>query len=364
MNQNANFFKLGLFVILSFILFAGFLIVFGAGKFLKKELMAETCFDESVQGLDIGSEVKYQGVKIGAVKTITTPARIYHVQSNYVLVTFSIFEECYVGQTGKTNEERIHAAISQGLKINLAFKGLTGAAYLETNYFPGDTEELDISWKPKNLYIPSRKSRIKRLESALNGILENLSQINVSGMTAQIETLLHTLNKKAEEIDTAEISAQMEGLLGELRQTSQKISQTLDSDKFNRIIENADHSFSNMNTILDQAKKPIDGALQDFRTAAGNAKSLTTGFEKSMSGKLETMGKDLDALMLSVNKTAKMLETMIWLNTDTINKTIDNFERTSENLKQLSIEIRQYPGRLLLEKPPKKIAPENLKESR
>ena len=57
MTRKANFFKLGLFVIIAFVLFAAFLIAFGAGEFMKKELIAETYFDESVQGLDIGSEV-------------------------------------------------------------------------------------------------------------------------------------------------------------------------------------------------------------------------------------------------------------------------------------------------------------------
>jgi len=50
MTQKANFFKLGLFVIIAFGLGAAFLIIFGAGQFFKKELLAETCFNESVQG--------------------------------------------------------------------------------------------------------------------------------------------------------------------------------------------------------------------------------------------------------------------------------------------------------------------------
>ena len=52
------------------------LIAFGAGQFFKTETLAETYFNESVQGLNIGSEVKYKGVKIGAVKSITTPTKV------------------------------------------------------------------------------------------------------------------------------------------------------------------------------------------------------------------------------------------------------------------------------------------------
>ena len=34
---------------------------------------------------------------------------------------------------------------------------------------------------------------------------------------------------------------------------------------------------------------------------------------------------------------------------------MENLETTTENLKQMSKDIKQYPGRLLFEKPPEKI---------
>lgn len=47
-----------------------FIIILGAGN-LSKNLILETYFDESIQGLDVGSIVKFRGVKIGTVKEIT-----------------------------------------------------------------------------------------------------------------------------------------------------------------------------------------------------------------------------------------------------------------------------------------------------
>ena len=41
--------------------------------------------------------------------------------------------------------------------------------------------------------------------------------------------------------------------------------------------------------------------------------------------------------------------------TNLIDLIIENIETTSENLKQMSKDIRRYPGRLLFEKPPEKI---------
>lgn len=352
MTQQANFFKLGLFVIIAFCLGAAFLIALGAGEFFKKETLSETCFDESVQGLDIGSEVKYKGVKIGTVKAITTPAKLYHTQSNYVLVTFSLSEHCYVGQTGETSTIRVQKAIAEGLSIHLSFKGLTGAAYLETNYSGRRETPLDITWQPTNIYIPSRKSSMKRMGDALNELLDNLSVVKLSDMTTQFKNLLQTLNQKANALNMAQISLQTENLLKEIRETNQILSATLTSESFTRLIADAQGSFTGLKTIVDNAKQPIDNTLKNFEKTASSTKSMATHLEASLASNLDTM---LDSL----NKTSKMMEHMIWINSDTVQRAVENFEDTSENLKQLSIELKQYPGRLLFERPPEKSTPEN-----
>ncbi len=137
MTQNANYFKLGLFVIAAFCLGVGFLILFGAGEFMEKEILAEACFDESVQGLDVGSEVKYKGVRIGTVKAITTPVQMYQVPSSCVLVVFALDPDAFPVAVDQDPVQAVKTAVDQGLVVYLSFKGITGAAFLETDYLPG-----------------------------------------------------------------------------------------------------------------------------------------------------------------------------------------------------------------------------------
>jgi len=354
MTQKANFFKLGLFIIIAFTLFTAFLIAFGAGEFMHKELIVETCFNESVQGLDIGSKVKYKGVEIGSVKSITTPARVYNAASDYVLVTFALHEDCYLGQTGKDLTHRVRKAISKGLRTQLAFKGLTGAAYLETDYSPGLKKSLDISWKPRHIYIPSRKSSMKRLGDALSQILDSITRINIVGITNNLGEFVKTLNNKTKKLDMAKISFETEQLLAEVRKTNEKVSTILGSEKFKEMITDAQKSFSGLKNIVENSKEPINKALNDFQKTAGNAERLTTGLKTEFSPRLEHFSKNIDVMLKRLNKTSKILETMTWLNSDTINNTLDNFKTASENLKQFTMEIKHYPGRLLLEKPPGK----------
>ncbi len=356
MTQRANYFKLGLFIIIAFTLGAIFLIVFGAGEFLKKQLLVETCFNESVQGLSIGSEVKYKGIQIGTVKTITSAAQVYETKSDYVLVIISLEQGISLGQTGNIAKERILNAIHDGLTIRLAFKGLTGTAYLETDYSSEAVEEsLDISWTPRNIYIPSHKSNIKQFGESINQILDNLVAINIKGMTRDIEALLKNLDKKLNEIDAKNISSLTTSLIKELKETNTKINSAIGSVKVKQIIDAAASSFSQLKIIIENAKAPMDKAINDFQKAAGSTKDLTADLQKKLAPSLNALSSNLDRFIGNLAGTSELLESMVWMNSDKIKLIIENLEITSENLKQLSKDIKKYPGRLFFEKPPKRI---------
>ncbi|MFH2059118.1 MAG: MlaD family protein [Pseudomonadota bacterium] len=355
MTQKTNYFKLGLFVIIATALLAVFLIIFGAGDFFKKELLAETCFNESVQGLSIGSEVKYKGIKIGSVKSITSAARIYQTKSDYVLVIISLEESISLGQTGKTAKVRIQNAIQDGLTIKIAFKGLTGAAYLETDYTTIDTKELlKIAWSPRNIYIPSQQSKMKQFGDSINQILDSLAAINMKGMTLDIQSLLKTLNQKVNDVDMKNISGLVASLLTEIKDTNTKVSGALGSPRLKQLMDDAQVSFSEIRTIVEAAKTPLNQAIMDFQKAAGSTRTLTTGFETQLGPKIGSLATSLDKLMKSLSATSDLLENLVWLNSDKIKLIIENLETTSENLKQMSKDIKRYPGRLLFEKPPER----------
>jgi len=359
MTRKTNFFKLGLFVIIAFGLGAAFLIIFGAGKFFKKELIAETCFNESVQGLSVGSEVKYKGIRIGSVKSITSAASIYKTKSDYVLVVMALEEDISLGQTGESAKEKLQNAVNDGLVIRLSFKGLTGVGYLETDYAaknPGD--DLVISWTPGNIYIPSQRSNMKQFGDSMTQILDSLAAMNVGKITKDIETLLETLDAKANDFDVNNISLLAASLLKELKETNQKISKAIETDKINSVLEDAKASFSDLRTIVETSREPLGSAITDFQKAAGSTKNMAQTLEKNLSPKVDSLSANLDKLVENLSAASGLIEHMVWLNSDRVKLIMENLETTSENLKQMSKDIKQYPGRLIFEKPPEKTGAE------
>ena len=68
MSAQANYYKIGLFVVIAIVLTIGFVVVLGAGSLFQKTIIVETYINGSVQGLTVGSPVKFRGVPIGKVK--------------------------------------------------------------------------------------------------------------------------------------------------------------------------------------------------------------------------------------------------------------------------------------------------------
>jgi ABC-type transporter Mla subunit MlaD len=70
-STRANYVKIGVFVSLAVTIAIIIAIVLGAGAFNKAENLMETYIEESVQGLDVGSAVKFRGIPIGKIKEIS-----------------------------------------------------------------------------------------------------------------------------------------------------------------------------------------------------------------------------------------------------------------------------------------------------
>ena len=65
-----NKFKIGVFAVSGIVVMLGAVLLFGGSDIFKNEVKLVTLYDESVQGLEKGSQVKFRGVPIGKVTDI------------------------------------------------------------------------------------------------------------------------------------------------------------------------------------------------------------------------------------------------------------------------------------------------------
>jgi len=346
MSAQANFFKIGLFVIGGTLALVLLLLILGSGQWFQSKVTMETYLNESVQGLEVGSKVRYRGVVVGEVRRIGFTYNVYEqdqpmpVRLRYVMIEATILPRLIGGRAGGdiTRPDTAKGEIDRGLRVRLAPQGITGTSYLEIDYVdPKTNSVLPITWTPNNLYIPSAQSTVTAFIAAASDIMGRLQKLDLEGTLVNVNKLLVTTNSRIDAIDTAKlsqsatrmmdkidhkldqlavdkISSQSVALLEELRTTNQRLAAVLDDPALKRLPSDAD-------AAVVQLKK----TLEDPNLA------------KSIAHLQSTLTR-LDRLTGSGEADLK--------------KAFDNLRQLTENLRDLSENAKRYPSQLLLGAPP------------
>ena len=235
MPKRKSRFIVGLFVTAGITLGVTAVVWLGASSFLEKGELYVTYFDESVQGLQMDSRVKYRGVDIGKVQWIG-------VASDQKLVEV-VVKIALAGEVGQNVVAQLRAA------------GITGIVFIELDRRnPRDAVLLPPEGM-KSIYpvIPSQTSQTKQMITSADRIMERIEQVDIKGISDQakqtaraMETFLSdgrmtsimtnldsttaTLDKSLRRIDRLLAEGKVEGILEEARQgvgeTRQGIGET------------------------------------------------------------------------------------------------------------------------------------------
>jgi len=200
MSQKTNYFKLGLFIIISVIILLVGIFFLGAREMFRKEWILETYVNSSVQGLDIGSPVKMMGVKLGSVKKIAFVYEKYETDYPYVYILFTVDPEAigaeFPEQTPEKLMKKVREMVKQGLRITLASQGITGICFLDASFQDSTKiETLKIDWTPEYPYIPSTPGTLDRLSKSLTDTLDNLADVDFAAMGEKVDQSLASVTE-------------------------------------------------------------------------------------------------------------------------------------------------------------------------
>ena len=351
MNDHIKFFKIGIFVLsAAFLLFAG-LIYLGAGDYFKEKNYAETYFNGSVQGLDVGSPVKYRGMQIGSVTSIQSAAARYHEDSPYILVTFTIKDTSIFG----ADKQAIQKAVDKGLRVNLGLQGLTGAAYLETNYFEQErTDDIPVPWVPRHPYIPSVPSKIKRLTESVDHIMRNMEDINLKRIAVNLNSLLERVDTKVEAVDTEKVSNTVTSLVSEMRETNNRLSQAVKKFDTEPVLKETLSLIRKINRIVENIEQPLTTFAADLETTGKNSKSASAD-AKTLVKELDESLSGIPAAVDSVEKAADQINETVYFHKHDLRTILENLKTMSSNVKEISENLKTYPGSILFNEPPEKV---------
>jgi len=354
LSQKANYFKLGLFVIGAVVAGIVVLLVIGSGRWFERKITIETYFNESVQGLDIGSKIKFKGVAIGEVTKISFTYVVYQQdlplaqRARFVLVEAQIQPRLVGGRAAAgdmTDPVNAKLEIERGLRIRLTPQGITGTSFLELDYVDPPPPLLPVSWTPRNLYIPSAPSTVAQFVNAASDILEKLQRLDLEGTFTNINRLLTTTNERIAAIDTKGLSDRASKALDRADTTLARIDSTLAGVDAKKIGDEAGALLAELRQTNAELKALLGDPAwrkvpEDTAAAAARMRELVSD-------------PKLAATIARLNSTMSRVDRILGGGEQDLASTIANLRAITDNLRDLTEEAKRYPSNLLFGEPPK-----------
>jgi len=309
MARKQSRFMIGLFVAVGILIGVVAVVWLGASKYFQKGTYYVTYFDESVQGLQVDSGVKYRGVEIGNVEKISVAP-----DQRLVEVVMKINLE---GDIQKTIVTQLRAA------------GITGIVFVELDQRASGAENLLSPTAIPTPYpvIPSQPSQTKQMLSSVDRIMERISQVDLPGISEQ---LIDT----SRAIETFFTSREMKGILRNLDATAASLERGV--GRIDRILAEG-----RVEGILQETQQGLGEVRAGFSEARRFIADLRQEVERIQAAR--TAGQARDLIETMETRTRRMASDL--------ESTTDEIRRTTEDLRDFIGKVQENPSDLFFSKP-------------
>ncbi len=303
--QEANKFKLGLFVVLSLIVFMAAVASMGLFDSLKPKAHLATFVEESVQGLNTGSSVKYKGVPIGKISDISiiTESQVIRIDIQIDLTKFRQKIGDTLDNQSKLSREAFYSylqgEVRKGLTCRIEPDGITGIKYVEMDFFkdanPLMKEEIvPVGVKNGVFFMPSTPSMMANLRMSVFEILASLSAIDFKGISAQTVSLLEAANKTIRDANMGVLVTNLNNAIGKLDKTIDTVNSALNQQKLNRTMEDIDDAFRSVRALSENLNKIANHS--NIPETATSIRVLSNSLQDSNLSVRESLQKVNDAI--------------------------------------------------------------------
>ncbi len=265
MNDRDRNMRLGLFVVIGFALLIAMLFFFGLSSVFSAKTHLVTTFAESVQGLSVGSQVKYCGVTIGSVSdvSILTDDRVVVVGMDIELKNFISRGSNDFRQ--QKFQKYLQKELPKGLRCRLEYAGITGMKYIDFDYF--STPEAEIPAPPEDvlrecnthdyIYMPSVPSTFKDLFGALSVALERLSKIRFEEISDDLQRSLQGLAAILTDPAISSALNSINDTADNLAAGTAAVNRVLDEKKLAEIVANVERVLASVDRFTNEASSNV-----------------------------------------------------------------------------------------------------------
>jgi phospholipid/cholesterol/gamma-HCH transport system substrate-binding protein len=301
--KKSLYFVVGFFVTVGTLAAVSMILWLGASKYLRTGVKYVTFFDESVQGLQVDSAVKYRGVEVGSVEKI-------RVAPDNRLIEVVIKVNLRKGTENK-------------LVSQLKSAGITGIVFVELdNRDPKKPDRSPhIAFSAEYPVIPSQSSDTARIFSQIDDIYKEIVKIDFEGISNGLKGTLKIVETTLSNPRINSILANADSVTARLDKTVQLTNMRLEDHKFDEILLETKGAVTDTRKLI----KSVEDELHAMKLAdtAVKANRMVEGLEK----KSRAISLELEA-------------------------TSENLRKSTDTLDQLMDRVRTTPSDILFSKPP------------
>jgi phospholipid/cholesterol/gamma-HCH transport system substrate-binding protein len=350
----ANKIKLGLFfsTAISLIIF-GFIVI-GSLKILQPNLRAMTVVDSSVEGLSVGSPVKYLGVTIGQVYRISLRNTDGYIDIYFKILPSSVDVIGDGGQpeTSREPDSLINLLQRDNTSCRINKSGIMGGGFLEltvSNTPQWALPELKITPPEETIYVRSVSSNVPNAIQNLSNTLEKISQID-------FVKLVDKIDKTLDEADDLFNNAELSSMLTRFNRISIKLESNLNSlqkmftpesvEKYLVTVDNLKKASGTLNQSLPREK--LKSIVDNLESASRHFNSaLPPEKMKTLVNTMEADLKSLNKLLVNTDKSRAEMIKMVYDLRYQFEVSLLKLNHTLQSVSDLSNSLNDNPEQLL-----------------
>lgn len=265
----------------------------------------------SVQGLEVGSQVKFNGISVGRVERIEIDKK----DVGAVIMELSLEEGIPVK---KDTEATLVSLGITGLKIIELQGGTNESEFLEQNGFiaPGQSLFDEISGKAEVI--------TEKIESVLNNFVQMTNERNRENIGTLIEQSASAMSNLNNLISTNQLL--IENSLENMNELSANLNKTAIS---------LDKTIQSLNQVL--VSENLNNTVANIDTISSNLKGV----------KFAELSGEMAKTLVQMNKTMKTINTTVQKSQDDIIESTESLRRSLQNFDEFTRIIKENPSAII-----------------
>ena len=314
---------LGVFVVAGSLIGLIALVWLGTADWFTRKSTYVTYFNESVQGLNIDSPVRFRGVVVGKVARLGIAP-----DQSLIEVTMNLAPDFKV---------------KDDLRAQLALTGITGLRFIELDFAQGDalSRHPEVRFPSHYPVIPSVPGGFEEISQSLREIYARLLAVDTEGISRRTVIFLDRGARALSAVDSLARSPALTGWavkLGRTADHADSLIRAMDGHRYNRELDSTlvqlrqgSRDFREMmSTLRAEAGRLRLGEQSDslFAHADGLVRSSREAVDRSQYGVLQTLNR--------------------------MNATMEAMDAAITQMNSLMLSLETYPSNVIYAAPPEK----------